>query len=68
MRFVQTIYKCLLTHSDTISNIIRDALKAIWASKLNQSLGTLFTLIDENLQVDEYRHAIIVEKVKNFLK
>ena len=78
MRLVQTIYKSLGSHSDSVANVIRffikiffeifkinlrDALHPLKTSIHSQSLANLFAAIDEILEQDEKREAIIVEKV-----
>ncbi|KAI1711120.1 conserved oligomeric Golgi complex subunit 5 [Ditylenchus destructor] len=53
MRLVQTVYKCLVTHNDSVSKPIRDALNPLKTSILSQSLSNLFKLVDEAFVQDE---------------
>nr|CAD2135213.1 unnamed protein product [Meloidogyne enterolobii] len=68
MRLVQTIYKSLGSHSDSVANVIRDALHPLKTSIHSQSLANLFAAIDEILEQDEKREAIIVEKLNAVLR
>uniref|UniRef100_A0A1I8C0C0 Conserved oligomeric Golgi complex subunit 5 n=1 Tax=Meloidogyne hapla TaxID=6305 RepID=A0A1I8C0C0_MELHA len=68
MRLVQTIYKSLGSHSDSVANVIRDSLHPLKTSIHSQSLANLFTAIDEILEQDEKREAIIVEKLNAILR
>lgn len=63
MKLVQTVMKCLATHSESVARPIRDALAPLKAAILSQSLATLFELVDETFAQDEKKGAVIVEKV-----
>lgn len=63
IRFVQTIYKCLVTHNDGVIKIIRDAMDPLKTAILSESLSTLFSLVDDAFAQDEKKGPLIVEKV-----
>uniref|UniRef100_A0A914GS03 Conserved oligomeric Golgi complex subunit 5 n=1 Tax=Globodera rostochiensis TaxID=31243 RepID=A0A914GS03_GLORO len=63
MRLVQTIYKSLQTHTDSVAAVIRDALNPLKANILSQSLANLFSLVDQTFEQDERRDTIVVEQL-----
>ncbi|KAH7695617.1 COG5 protein, partial [Aphelenchoides avenae] len=68
MKLVQTVMKCLATHSESVARPIRDALAPLKAAILSQSLATLFELVDETFAQDEKKGAVIVEKLSSAMK
>lgn len=63
LKLLQTLYKCLITHPDSVSKIIRDSLSSIKISILSQSLSNLFAVVDDVFAQDEKKGSLIVEKV-----
>ncbi|KAL3115817.1 hypothetical protein niasHT_007117 [Heterodera trifolii] len=63
MRLVQTVYKCVQAHTDSVATVIRDALNPLKTSILSQSFKNLTTFVDQTFEQDERRDTIVVEQL-----